>query len=314
MIAVPGYRMEIPNRVYGRNKTATTTSNSKLTIKEILLLQRYIEVTEEDVLETSKETAKSVWEKIVNGEPLEGRLEVLISSLPAPILYGISNEEEDYKTLLKRNTPVLSRKTKEPRSYLRVQQGILDIPRIVESKKEDNHTIDWYEWAFVDPEIRRMGLGEMLGIELRLTKNGGLPSKKEIVGAIRKGVVTSDSLSINRIGYDHDKIVEVLDRVYKGLRVPSFVRSVEDCTEKERARETFDTISRLQEGHGGENLAQLMQFVGSLSRGYFEKLDEMVGERLKFVDRLYAQRVREMYKREGVPSLASMEDKKREIN
>ncbi|MBI2148271.1 hypothetical protein HYU23_01190 [Candidatus Woesearchaeota archaeon] len=173
-IEIPGYESVFPNAIYGRDKELRS-EKGPVAGRELIILQKYVEPTEDGALELLIETVRAASVSLPGGFLVEGKsaLELAVSKLPEKVKKDILTGHLECLRFIRNNTPARVLSTGEnPDQYLAVNYGILPkglIDRYAENIAREGP--EWYREVFYHPKLKEVGLGEKCQITLPYDNN-----------------------------------------------------------------------------------------------------------------------------------------------
>ena len=241
IIELSGYEVKIPNSVYFGKKLIKPVNKRDLNFMPIIVLSRYIEPSEDDVVNAAQVKALEFLEDSYK-QPAN-YLEEIVKSFPNYVLRNLVEEEKDYLNFIRKHTPAL-----------KLESG-------AESKK-----ILKIAYAFGPPSILRLKLNEadmlkrltsygrktginLWGFDVLLTlRDCALPPKALIDVLITDRNIVSDSLRV-RLPYMscYNEIAPVLNSVYEGLPSEDEIQLIKDVTQDKLEEDLIDALEDLKE-------------------------------------------------------------------
>jgi hypothetical protein len=234
-IELPDYKTVFENQVYARD-FETQTHEGAITLRGIVLLKRYTEATENQVVEYLRKKAAQL-EGAASLILPEGTvrkdksgLEKVIVALPDKIIRDIKSGDEECIRFLRGHTSAPN--VEHPGQYLHIKYGIL--PADMVQVNQERGTIQeaaWYNAALEHDELKENKLGKMWTVQLLLPE-GNLPEKADIDVMLRHRVHGSKTLEISRVRYDAKHVKGVIDAIYSGLNTTEKISQLEDVSEE----------------------------------------------------------------------------------
>ncbi len=217
-ITIPGYQKILPNQVYSQPTLVTDTDGEVVKLEKILVLTRYQQPSEQDVVDYLVNKANKVSGLTgIDGKHLNTDLIVgLISRFPAQVQVDFRTKNEGLMQFLRDHTaaPRLG-EDQERATYLSVDYGVL--PRqIIDDNVGSFQDLAGYEKSLIHPQIRGVGLGRKWKADLLYNKEG-LPNRSELEVLLKHGVHESRTFSMSVTSYNLDDVKKVLDAVYEGV-------------------------------------------------------------------------------------------------
>ncbi|HLD79657.1 MAG: hypothetical protein A2822_00805 [Candidatus Staskawiczbacteria bacterium RIFCSPHIGHO2_01_FULL_41_41] len=227
-LVLPGYKVEFPNQVYSRSytgdNTATHKDGSAVKLTDVLILGRYTQPSEGDVVEFLQKKAREVGGSPVLVGPRGERLssgksivEEAIEGLPSQVQADLRSGDQGLYGFIKKHTPAYPLKEGEAQAqYLTFDYGILPT-EVIETNQNAGkiESATWYRGAFVHDQLRAAGLG--LQWQIKLLYAGGLPSKEEMDVLLKHGTTDSTTFTISRKPYDVDEVRTILGTIHATL-------------------------------------------------------------------------------------------------
>lgn len=229
-ILIPNYNTEVPNEVYTRKNPSSLT--------EVIILDRYTELTEEDIVNEIVEKARKTLSNLQSSADPTDIIEEILTCLPVRNLQAIAREMPRATDVVKSCTPLPSSRIYTPKSYLSIEYAEVE-PRTIEDTTKDRKEYKGIIRTTHDPE---KGLGLLLGIEL-LIENDILPNPRKVLSLIEDRVSHSRTLRVHRISYDQELAREVINLVYSSMPEP--VTRIRDSSSERKASATRSACQNL---------------------------------------------------------------------
>jgi hypothetical protein len=234
-IELPDYKTVFENQVYARDFEIPTPKGA-INLRGIVLLKRYIEATENQVVEYLRKKAEQLQgaaalilpQGVVRKD--KSGLEKAIMALPDKVVRDIKSGDEECIRFLRGHTQAPN--VENPGQYLHIKYGILTVDMV--KANQERGTIQepaWYNIALEHDELQENGLGKLWTVQLLLSE-GNLPEKSDIDIMLKHRVHGSKTLEISRVQYDIKQVQGVIDAVYSGLNTPKQIAQLEDVSEK----------------------------------------------------------------------------------
>lgn len=285
IITLSGYTPLIQNVVYSKPKPMPAifaNGSGRIVILDILLLMRYREPTDDEVvahLQKTIVTAQKKQEGIsfsddakafdsysdnfsntnssnpiipINGSANNNRrlscLEQKALEIPAEIRKQILDEDQEIITLVRQLTLAPPPNFELSPSYLYIKFGLLNPTYIAEQSLKGNlNALEEYESAFLDQKLQEKGFGEKVNIRIQLSNYNLIP-KKEMDILVKHGMSgpeVAPAFAVSKEFYDRDDVQEIIDIVYHALPTPAHVKELTDVSKARLDELTLQPASGL---------------------------------------------------------------------
>lgn len=241
VIELNGYKVKIPNSIYFGRNLIKPADKQNLTFVPIVILKRYTEPSEDDVVNAAQVKALEFLEDS-NKEPAN-YLEEIVKSFPGYILHDLVEDEKGCVDFIRRHTPA---------------------PKLEPGAKSDK--VLQIAYGFGPPSISKLELSEiqirkklnnygkktginMWGFEALLTLNDYMLPPRDLIDFLlndRTLVANSLKVRLPHIRY-YNKIASVLDSVYSGLPSEKEVQLIKDVTQEKREWDLIGALEDLKE-------------------------------------------------------------------
>lgn len=247
-IQLDGWEVVIPDQVY--SNPTFIDGNMHNGVKGYLLLTKYREPTETEVLDYMQKAAKGVSSiALPHGVTLKGVSKIATymgSNLPKQLIGDLKNGDLECAKFVRNFIPAKNMPVEEAIKWLVARYGLLPddlVQKYAESKTE----MDFYEQTFANDELQKHGLGQNFQLKLRMP----LVDKAEANVLAKHGVMTSDSLDTDR-RYEMVEATTLLDALYS---IASF-DYVKDTTDEMLDLHAGKTVGRIKEHFVKQAIAQ----------------------------------------------------------
>jgi len=222
-IQLPKYSSLVENSVFSRDIFKDLEGNGrKIMLKQILILKRYKEQTEDDVvryLQTKVEELEGISSLILpNGVNIGNKspLEEAIIKLNPSVLRDIKNGKEDCLNFIRQATKAIKlRDGATPSQYLYVKYGLIPHELKIENRDTENSRFYSNLLTYLLKQSRGI-LGESFKMSL-LTNEWVLPERSDLEVLLKHMTNSSKTFEIDRYKYNIEEVRSILDAVYSGL-------------------------------------------------------------------------------------------------
>ncbi len=234
-IQLIGYKPIIKNSFYVQDVSV----NKKGQISSVLLLSRYREPTEDQIVKLFVNAAR----EILKTGYIENNLEKLIAKFPAGIISLITYREKHIIKSVRAYSPALDvRPVEASERCVFVKQGFIEADSINQKCAGD---LMYYANRVSTQNDPKNRLGWKISFKLILDEYGNLPDKKVINFLIREGAIHSDRLKIISGRVDHKDLEEITDNVYTALPTQHYVSKLKDISKNVLEESAILTACRL---------------------------------------------------------------------
>ncbi|MBI4453254.1 hypothetical protein HY636_01280 [Candidatus Woesearchaeota archaeon] len=277
IISIPGYTQLIHNEVYSKPKRMPAVFGNKgggIILSNVLLLMRYKEPTDDEVVAHLQKTIISAQEKqqvmfssgdtyssylsqhnhfnhinsAANTGNVLSELEQKVLEIPPEIRKQILDEDQEVITLVRQLTLAPVPNFEPALNYLYIKSGLLTPIYITEQSLNGNlKTMKDYESAFSDPELQKKRFGERVNIRIKLSNYALIPNSdvKVLVKYGMSGPEVAPIFAVSNEFYDKDDVQEILDRVYEALPTRAHVKELTDVSKARLDELTLQPVTNL---------------------------------------------------------------------
>lgn len=270
IITLSGYTPLIQNVVYSKPKPMPAifaNGSGRVILSDVLLLMRYREPTDDEVVAHLQKTIVTAQKKqenvsfsddakafdsysdnfsntnssnpiiLINGSANNNRrlscLEQNVLEIPSEIRKRILDEDTEIITLIRQLTLAPPPNFELSPSYLYIKSGLLSPKYIAEQSLKGNlNALEDYESVFLDQKLQEKGFGEKINIRIQLS-NYNLIQKKEMDVLVKHGMSgpeVAPAFAVSKEFYDREEVQEIIDRVYHALPTPAHIKELTDVS------------------------------------------------------------------------------------
>lgn len=244
-IQLKGYETVVENQVYNSQPFLDDQNRQ---VRPYLLLTRYREPTETEVLEYLQSAARGVSSiQLPPGTTLRGMSKIaryMGESLPKNLINDLKAGDLNCLRFVRRFIPAKDMPIEEAISWLVARYGLLPDELVQKYQPTD---MDWYGKAFSHDQLQEDGLGQNFQLKLRLP----LIDRAEADILIKHGVMTSDALDTDR-RYKLAETTSLLDALYSAVSFDA----VNDVSEEIKDLHAGKTVGTIKEQAVRQAMAQ----------------------------------------------------------
>ena len=242
-----GYNPILQNQVYGRDIRMPQVYGSIL--KAVVVLERFREATEDDVVSFLREKAKDALRRKSQdfGEEL-GQFDKTFAKFPKKFLEDLIRGRMDCITFVRQYIGAPWIKEGQPlKEYVHIRYGL-----IPEETIEYNQSIgievnmEFFIAGLLHQQLLEQRLGEKFKLKF-LLENGRLSKKQGIDLSIAKRVSESENFFVSAPHYDPREIGELVNVIYAGLPTQREISEIKDMKYKVVEEFAYTTLRRLIE-------------------------------------------------------------------
>ena len=188
-IELQHYNPVFYNAVYARDtgetrKVITENGEKEIQLRTILVIGRYEQPSEDDVVKLLQTTARNITCGLKLPKSVELKMspleKIMRERLPDKAQHNIANGESNHINFIREHTPAPNYSEDENHQYLLARQGVFPVEELSGNAKAGNISgAEWYDGALQYPGFTNSGFGERFRITIEL-KDGVLPDKTAI--------------------------------------------------------------------------------------------------------------------------------------